>query len=542
MNQMPHLSIIIPVYNAESFLLQSLNELGAFMSSLACSAELIIVDDGSSDGSFDMAKSWAGSHADHNVRVLRLGTNEGKGAAVAAGMLSATGLYRIFLDVDLAYPTSQILRILEMLEEGCDVAVANRVHPESRYTISPSFFRYLFTRHLASRVINWLIRHTLIPNCSDSQAGLKGFSAEAAIAIFSRQKIKGFPFDVEALFLANKMGFRVREVAVDFQYFNEPTTVAFMQDGIGMLSDIMSIRLNALKGQYNIHTAGRRRRLIINADDFGMTIPISRGILKTNSAGAVRATSIMANSPDFDASMDEIMSAGVKPDVGFHATLTWGMPVSDPSKIPTLVDRNGKFFTKGKLLLRALLRIISEEDVYRELRAQCEKIARRWPLISHMDGHHHVHAFPVISAAATRVAREFKIKIMRAPYEGLWSPWYSAQLRRMTVALLPASRPSYWLARGFVCADHFGGFSLDAGGNLMNKWNKILEALPNGTTEIMVHPGFESINCDSYNLGRKKEVEVLSDPDFVHKVENMEIKLISFAGLKLKGEGKNARA
>jgi len=129
------------------------------------------------------------------------------------------------------------------------------VHPDSRYTISPAFFHYLYTRHLASRVINWAMRHTIIPDCRDSQAGLKGFSAQAAEAIFSRQIIKGFSFDVEALFLAGRMGLCVREVAVEFRYFNEPTTVEFVQDGLGMVKDVLRVRWNALRGRYRLSSS-----------------------------------------------------------------------------------------------------------------------------------------------------------------------------------------------------------------------------------------------------------------------------------------------
>ncbi len=525
---LPHLSVIIPVYNAEGFLAKTLSELDGFLCGLAFSSELILVDDGGADRSFEIASAWAGEARPYAVRALRHERNQGKGGAVATGMLAAAGKFRIFIDVDLAYPPSQILRILEALEEGADVATACRVHPESRYTISPAFFHYLYTRHLASRVINWALRHTLIPNCSDSQAGLKGFRAEAAKEIFSRQRVKGFPFDVEALFLAGRMGYRTREVAVEFRYFNEPTTVQFLQDGTGMIADVVRVRLNSLRGRYHLPESHGRRRLVINADDYGMTLPVSRGILKAAASGAVRSTSAMANSPAFEESMDELIRAEAKPEVGFHATLTWGRPLSDPKQIPTLVDKEGAFLSRGALLQKSLRGAVSEEEAYLELRAQCERLAKRWPEIGHLDGHHHVHCFPTVCNAAARVAREFHIRIVRAPYEGRWSSWHAAFFRRLAIASLPASRPAFWLARGFICADRFGGFALGAHDQLASSWNRTLTRLPGGTTEIMVHPGYESDNRDGYNVEREKELELLADPAFAQSAKAAGVRLISF--------------
>lgn len=247
-----HLSVIVPVYNSAGFLARSLYILDDFLNSLACSAELILVDDGSVDHSPNIIAEWAAGARPYSTKAFYLKDNLGKGSAVAKGMLEAKGKFRIFLDADLAYAPSQILRVLEALEDGADAATACRVHENSRYTISPGFFHYLYTRHIASRLINFFLRKTVIPDCRDSQAGLKGFGAKAAEEIFSRLSICGFSFDVEALFLARKLGFKMREVPVDYHYFDEPTTVVFFKDGIGMLRDVLKIHFNNLTGRYKI--------------------------------------------------------------------------------------------------------------------------------------------------------------------------------------------------------------------------------------------------------------------------------------------------
>lgn len=526
---MTHLSIIVPVYNSAGFLLRSLEALDEFANDLACATEIIVVDDGSIDQSADIAADWASQPRKYCAYVIPLDKNSGKGAAVARGMLAAKGTYRVFLDVDLAYPPSQILKIFKSLEKGNDVVVASRVHPDSRYTMSPAFFHYLYTRHVASRIINWFLSHTIIPNCHDAHAGLKGFKSEAAEAIFGQQIIHGFTFDVEALFLAKRMGKRICEVPIEFRYFNEPTTVAFLSDGMNIIRDIFRIRAHHLRGGYKFPTRTDKPRLAIVADDFGMTLPISQGIIKAIAAGTVRSASIMSNSPDFEASMDELMAAKIRPDVGFHATLTWGRPVLDPKDIPTLVDKKGGFFSKGELFIRIVLGLVSADDVLKELRAQCDKLSKLLPQITHLDGHHHVHTFPVIREVIERVAREFGIPIVRAPCEGFWSPWHRAIARRLPVMFLKASSPAYWRGRGFLSTDHFGGFSLGGRPDLRRRWAEILARMPSGTTGIMVHPGFASEDDDCYSKEREEELNILGDPSFVKTITDAGIELISFS-------------
>ena len=133
------------------------------------------------------------------VRVLRNEQNRGKGFSVARGMLSATGALRVFTDADLAYPAEDIESIVDALEKGNDIALACRVLPESRYVMSPTFFPYLFTRHVMSRAYNAFVRRLLVRSVLDSQAGLKGFTRQAAELIFPRLTIPGFGFDVECL-------------------------------------------------------------------------------------------------------------------------------------------------------------------------------------------------------------------------------------------------------------------------------------------------------------------------------------------------------
>src|SRR5438094_4364291 len=244
----PLLSIVIPTWNGGRQLSATLTHLRDFRTRLEVPAEIVIVDDCSERSTAQIA----GDFADDNelTVVLRNETNRGKGHAVARGMLHANGDYRIFVDSDLAYPICQITKLLRALESGSDVAIACRVLPESRYVMSPTFFHYLYTRHLMSRVFNRLAQKVLLPGILDTQAGLKGFTAHAAEIVFSRQTLCGFGFDLESLFIARLHGLKIEQVPVDFYYSDEPSTISFARHGARMLMDLLRVRLNGARGIY----------------------------------------------------------------------------------------------------------------------------------------------------------------------------------------------------------------------------------------------------------------------------------------------------
>ncbi|MBM4194603.1 MAG: glycosyltransferase [Gemmatimonadetes bacterium] len=244
----PHLSVIVPAFNGEDRLPASLRDLGEWLDAQPYRSELLLVDDGSRAPAAKVMDEFAARRP--GTRVLRQPENRGKGAGVARGMLEATGSFRVFIDADLAYPPGEIAKMLAALERGSDVAIACRVLPESRYLMSPSFFHYLYTRHLMSRVFNLMVRTTLLRDVRDSQAGLKGFTARAAELVFPRLTIPGFGFDVEALFIAQSHGLTVQQVGVFFRYDDEPTTIAFSQSVFRMMADLARVRRNHLAGRY----------------------------------------------------------------------------------------------------------------------------------------------------------------------------------------------------------------------------------------------------------------------------------------------------
>ena len=247
----PSLSLVIPVYNAADQLPATLAAVDAFAGRYPDSLEVLFVDDHSSEAETRlMLEDYARRRP--YARVLRNAVNRGKGFSVTRGMLAARGRHRVFTDVDLAYPLDQVDRIVGELQSGHDVAIACRVLPASRYLMSPSFFHYLYTRHLMSRAFNKLVQAFLLPGILDTQAGLKGFTADAARLCFSRTTIPGFGFDIECLYIAQQHGLSIKQTAVNFRYDDEPTTVRFARDSNRMLKDIWQVKLNALRGQYAV--------------------------------------------------------------------------------------------------------------------------------------------------------------------------------------------------------------------------------------------------------------------------------------------------
>jgi dolichyl-phosphate beta-glucosyltransferase len=243
------LSLVIPVYNAADQLPATLAAVDAFAARFPESLEVLFVDDHSSEVETRLILEDFVRRRDY-ARVLRNMRNRGKGFSVTRGMLAARGTYRVFTDVDLAYPLDQVDRIVRELRAGADIAIACRVLPESRYLMSPSFFHYLYTRHLMSRAFNRLVRTFLLPGIFDTQAGLKGFTASAASTCFSRTTIPGFGFDIECLYIAQQHGFAIKQTAVNFRYDDEPTTVRFVRDSNRMLKDIWQVKTNAWRGAY----------------------------------------------------------------------------------------------------------------------------------------------------------------------------------------------------------------------------------------------------------------------------------------------------
>ena len=211
----PRLSLVIPAYNEERCLLPSLQRVDEYLSTQPYASELVVVDDGSTDGTAELVRGFAPSVPDRvSVRLLVHESNRGKGAAVRTGCLAAQGEYVVFTDMDLAVPVEELERVLERLEAGAEVAVGTRLHPGGRDMRS----RQPPLRRLAGRLFVLVRRLVAVPELHDTQCPLKGFRHQAARRLFAAQRLSGWTFDVELLYLAKRWGLRVEEVPVHWDH------------------------------------------------------------------------------------------------------------------------------------------------------------------------------------------------------------------------------------------------------------------------------------------------------------------------------------
>jgi glycosyltransferase involved in cell wall biosynthesis len=237
----PLLSIIIPAHNEESRLPRTLEQVFAFLDAQSYEAEVIVVENGSSDQTLAVAQSYVGSHP--RLRVIHEEAR-GKGRAVRLGMLAATGGYRFMCDADLSMPIAEVNRFVPPALPELDVAIGSReVQGAARYD-EP------LHRHLGGRLINLMIRLLILPPLQDTQCGFKCFRAAVAEDLFRRQTLQGWSFDIEVLFLAYHRGYRVVEIPVDWYYRSE-SKVSAVRDALRMLGDIFRIRDNARRGLYD---------------------------------------------------------------------------------------------------------------------------------------------------------------------------------------------------------------------------------------------------------------------------------------------------
>lgn len=239
------LSIIIPAYNEENRLPSTLLAVSNFLASSEWhSAEILVVDDGSTDRTAQVAEQYARNGAP--VRVLRNPGNRGKGFAVRHGMQEGTGDWLLFSDADLSTPIEELAKLWAAVDgTGVAVAIGSRALDRSLIGVHQPLFR-----ERAGQLFNWVMQRVLRLSIKDTQCGFKLFRQDAARAIFTRQTLDRFGFDAEALFLARKLGFSIREIAV--RWNDVAGSKVSMASGARGFLDLIHVRLNDLRGIYRL--------------------------------------------------------------------------------------------------------------------------------------------------------------------------------------------------------------------------------------------------------------------------------------------------
>jgi len=238
----PALSIVIPAFNEERRLGPTLDRVAGYARARRLGHELLVVDDGSSDGTAALVAARA--RKDSGLRLVALGRNQGKGAAIRAGVLAARGRDILFSDADLSTPIEELPALQAALDAGADLAVGSRALDRTRIAVRQPLYR-----EAAGRLFNRLVQLVSVPGIQDTQCGFKLFRAAAGKRLFAAQQVPRFGFDVELLYLARKAGYRIAEVPV--RWVNSPeTNVRPVRDGARAFLDLALIRLYDWQGRY----------------------------------------------------------------------------------------------------------------------------------------------------------------------------------------------------------------------------------------------------------------------------------------------------
>ena len=227
-------SLIIPAYNEAGRIGGTVTHVCGYLERQTYDWEVIVVIDGGPKAAAEEARAAAGDRV--NVRVLENDGNRGKGYSVRRGFAEARGERLVFIDADLSLPVEGLEAMLARFDLGADVVIASRTVPGSRVEGAPPAMR-----DLMSKVFNLAVQAIAVPGISDTQCGFKGFTAQAASKIFSVAESDRFGFDVEALFLARRQGFRIDELPVICRYHGG-SSVSRVSDGVRMFADILAIR------------------------------------------------------------------------------------------------------------------------------------------------------------------------------------------------------------------------------------------------------------------------------------------------------------
>ena len=240
------LSVIIPTYNEEANIRRSAEAVVAYLGAGPRSWELLLVDDGSTDGTVGIEEELAA--AEPRVCVLAHSPNRGKGFAVRQGMLAAKGAVRLFLDADYSTPIEECEKLLPHLEGGFDVAIGSRRQPDAQIETKPPLHRYLMGEAyiaLATRLLGTRL--------TDFNCGFKAFRAEAAERLFRLQRRDDWSFDAEVLALATRLGYRISEVAVRWAHAQATSKVSPVRDAIKSFVALLGIRRDLRRGAYDLH-------------------------------------------------------------------------------------------------------------------------------------------------------------------------------------------------------------------------------------------------------------------------------------------------
>ena len=236
------LSIVIPAYNEKLRISETLTKIVSYLSNQHYSWEIVVANDGSTDGTDEIVTGSISSNP--NIRLLNL-EHGGKGWAVKNGMLDAKGRYRFLVDADLSMPIEEISKFMPYFEDGSDIVIGSREVPGAHRFDEPK------NRHIQSKVFSLLVKCLALRGISDTQCGFKCFTSNAAKLLFDRQVVDGWAFDVEVLMLAKKYNMTTFELPIRW-YHNSDSRLRIGPAAIEMIRDTLLVKIRHIMGIYKM--------------------------------------------------------------------------------------------------------------------------------------------------------------------------------------------------------------------------------------------------------------------------------------------------
>jgi len=487
------LSFVYPIYNEIENLPRLLPETEGIASGLATDYELVLVDDGSRDGSGAFIDTLAA--ADGRVRAFHHTRNRGLGAAISTGLAHASKELVLYMDSDFPVGADEAREAIRQFTPDCDILIGFRLGRAE----GPR-------REIMSWTYNRMIRWAFGLRVTDVNFAFK--LMRRSLLEKMRPRSEGSFIDAELLIEATRLGARIKEVGIQYHPRVAGVSTAASNKVVVRILDEMwrywrTRRANA------VGPAG----VIINADDFGLCEAVNLGVATAFDRGVVTSASLLPTGEAF-AQAAELARSRPELDLGVHLCLTQTAPVSAPESVPSLVDGRGMFLpTWSAFVSRYLRGRIRRRDIETEMRAQIESVRRADLGVSHLDGHQHLHMLPGILPLVANLAHEYGIGALRYPRQKRDQAAIGslARLRRRAAekALLAACS---FGARGIssnrlLIADDFRGLT-EAGHWDSDTLARTVADIDGGLTEICCHPGTDNAIGERFPWGYQWEQEL----------------------------------
>jgi len=506
-----NLSFVYPVYNEIENLPRLLPETQRIADGIASDHEVVLVDDGSTDGSGAFIDELAANHP--NVRPVHHNRNRGLGAAIRTGLANATQDLVLYMDSDFPVSVDEARAALKAFSDGVDLLVGYRIGRAE----GPR-------REIMSWTYNRLIRSSFGLRVRDVNFAFK--LIRRSLLQQMRLRSEGSFIDAELLLEALRLGARIGEVGIHYHSRTAGVSTA--------ASYRVVFRIFGEVWRY-----WRRRRagrvgpanLIVNADDFGLCEAVNRGIAIAHDRGIVTSASLLATGDAIDHAV-QLARARPRLDLGIHLSLIQTRPVSPAERIPSLIGEDRRLHQDWRAFLsRYLRKRVRETEIEFELRAQIEKALATGLSFSHLDSHQHIHMLPRVLPIVVRLADHYGIGAVRCPNERR----AAGRPRSRRLAQLLALRAACGLSRpllarnGLLVPDEFHGFT-DAGHWRSDSLADTIFNLESGLTEIGCHPGDDDAVDAELGWGYRWEQELaaLISPEAAAAISQSGVKLTTY--------------